>query len=242
MAFLLAAVISSPAQAQACFKSAPEYERLKDGAEYWQIELEPDWRDARVTIGSHLEKNRLDAQDRADVDPIQLLKRQLKLFDRTSAAYSAVEHFINGDFGRIARIGCVEAAMLDLHLQTHAPSTEFAAVIVSKGSRWALHAMTFGELAGVSQSRAFNDWIDELILEGWQVEIHLHNHPFIFFGDDLAGTIMASQADANVLKELRLRWGLKSAWITNGFHTAKFRYDEFAKLWPPRALGAETRL
>jgi hypothetical protein len=97
--------------------------------------------------------------------------------------------------------------------------------------------MTFNELASVSQSAAFNDWIDELVLEGWQAQIHLHNHPFIFFGDDIAGTIMASQGDVRVLKELQMRWGLKSAWITNGFNTAKFRHDEFAKLFgDPRFL------
>jgi hypothetical protein len=227
---LLLGVVSNTVHAQACFKSAPAYEKLDDGAEYWHVELDPDWREAHVEIGQRLEKIRQDAQARANVDPIQLLKRQLKFFEQTSAAYSAVEHFINGDFGRIGKIGCVEAAMLELHLQSHGPSTEFVALILSKDRRYALHAMTFGELASVSQSKMFNEWIDQQVLEGWQVQVHLHNHPFIFFGTDLAGTIMASQGDVKVLKELHLRWGLKAAWITNGFHTAKFRHDEFPKL------------
>jgi hypothetical protein len=203
---------------------------LEDGAVYWHVELEPDWREADVTIGKDLQENRQDAQARANIDPIQLLKRQLKVFEPDPVGHLAIEHFINGDFGRIRKIGCVEAAALDLHLQNYRPTTEFIAIIMSKGGHWALHAMTFGEFASVSQSTFFNNWIDELILQGWRAQIHLHNHPFFFFGEDLAGTIIASQGDAKVLKELQVRWGLKSARITNGFHTAKFRDDEFAKL------------
>lgn len=222
-------LLQPSAHAKGCMSSPFKFEELKDGAHYYEADVSPKWREAPVEIGTHLRELRKKVEALGSTDPIQLFKRQMKHFEPNSAAISAIENFIKGEFGRIRGIGCLESALMENHLHHYPLPSEFAAILMSKDGQFKVHVLTWKETWAVSKSAVFEDWIEEQILQGWQPLTHIHNHPF-YEGKILNGLIMASQGDVGVYKDYALRWGIKSAWITNGISTAKFKSEEFARL------------
>lgn len=229
IAHFLVLLFSPLLYAEGCIKGQFKFEVLKDGAHYYVAELEPKWREAPVVLGKHLREMHKKVESRGSTDPIQLFRRQMKHFEPQSAAVSAIESFIKGDFGRIRGIGCLEAALLENHMSNYPDPSEFAAILMAKDGEFKIHVYTFRETWAVSHSAVFENAIEELILQGWQPLTHIHNHPF-YEGEILNGLVMASHSDAGVYKDYAMRWGIKSAWITNGISTAKFRQEEFARL------------
>lgn len=215
--------------AEGCIANQSKVEVLKDGAHYYEVTLTPKWREARVEAGPFLSEMRKKVEARGSSDPIQLFKRQLKHFEPKNIALSVIDNFIKGEFGRIRTAGCLEAALLDNHLANYHHNTEFAGVLMSKDGEFKVHVLTWGETAAVSKSAIFEDWIEEQILQGWKPLTHIHNHPF-YEGEILNGLIMASDGDVKVYNDYAMRWGIQSAWITNGISTAKFKSEEFQRL------------
>jgi hypothetical protein len=85
---------------------------------------------------------------------------------------------------------------------------------------------------GTSSEQVITHLVEGYRKQGWNLETHIHNHPFFFknpYGD-IAGTILPSATDVSSFKSMADSYRLRSAIITNGFQSYILYKNEFDKL------------
>jgi hypothetical protein len=142
----------------------------------------------------------------------------------------------NKRVGRIKDINCLEALLYSTHLSLQGVEkrTEFSAAIY----KFSLFGEHFIKVILKSGPHPFGPDITEDLAEE-ELEIKpfavMHNHPFVFDNNtgDIAGTLIPSgltppatfedpEHDLKHFRDLARSFGVKEAWITNGFHTSHF--------------------
>jgi hypothetical protein len=174
-------------------------------------------------------------------DPIELLVRQRELYRQWGGSPEDVEKLgrvIEGTFGHIVPAGCLETALLNEHLSRAVSPTdpvEFRAFVLGRGDAgWSGEPESAAELeiyftSGHAQSppdaAPLEALMEKRLAQGWVLLIDLHNHPFFLDnlarGQDIAGTTVPSDTDLSTFSYQHQRYGLRNAWVTNGFSTIR---------------------
>lgn len=111
--------------------------------------------------------------------------------------------------------------------------SEFGAYILIRAEEARIYFSTQNRV-GLRSSPAMME-VDALIEKdlatGWQLQGHLHNHPFDFNHPvHFMGGPSPSISDVEAYQDRIARWGLKQAWVTNGFHTIELEARDLERL------------
>lgn len=230
---LILLVMSSTALAGECkFSAAPQVIQPQphdDPMYVWEQTDDPAlYEDADVAKFPLISQLQAHVAKYVTTNQIELLKRQRQHFARMGED-GAKRHdkIINGEVGEIVAMRCLEALMYETHLQHQAPvyrTTEFNAMILSRGDQRRFYVVvgsdTNGSAPGIPEA------IFAATKDGWQLDTHLHSHPFFLSNlpkGDVAGTTIPSGNARYGDLESYIRWRdtykLKAAVITNGFNS-----------------------
>lgn len=184
---------------------------------------------ATPTLGS-LQLFKRQIRKRTSVDPIFLLQRQRQFYKDMPEELKRFDSVLNRQVGQIRGLNCLEAILLDTQLKFFKPNTEFEAYIFNRvgGKKLRILFQTQGQVSVVRYSIILNQ-IRNLVSQGWNLKIHLHNHPFSFenpYGD-ISGTILPSSADLLSYQGLKNQFGLKLGIVINGFNALVLTPKEF---------------
>ena len=184
-----------------------------------------------------------------DVSARTLLERQRAIFAALPPEWSGeatnARLLLEGRAGRITPISCLEAMLWKWQASRYPMlehPTEFGAFVLRSKGRVRVY-LSSADLVGQRSRDTITKLVETDVVAGFHVIAHIHNHPFLFnreVGDrmwtlegtkgDVAGALAPSMTDVQLYRNLRRSHGLKEAWVTNGFETARFRADEFDTL------------
>lgn len=185
---------------------------------------------------SALIKFQSEIQAVTETDQLFLLRKQADIF-RNIIPYemNRFTNIITGKLGQITKIGCLVGTLFSYNITAFGSDIEFSSFVLTKKTNLKTimkiytHWTPNLSYPGVENSDIIDRMIEKDLKSGWTLEVQLHNHPFQLnnqFGD-IAGTVIPSGSDLKLYRELYKKWGLKEAWITNGFHTGKYKEKDF---------------
>lgn len=141
---------------------------------------------------------------------------------------------LSGEIGRIAPPSCLQDVafreFLDVVDLTVHPQ-EFGAYVFTREGQTRMVGdfdLVTEDGGGAPLSRTLGAETERLLREGWILEAHLHNHPFVFdnpYGD-VGGTPAPSGPDVATYRSIAPR----RAWITNGIDVIEIERSEFPLL------------
>ena len=214
------------------------YLPLEKGSYHSEAFLSQDWNQSPVVESMQLRIYKQLIRSVTSVDPYYLLNKQRdifqKLFPKDAQKMTSI---LEGDFGQIFKGGCVENALLDHQVKNFGASTEFLAYIFQKKVngklQYKLRVITQNTVY-VGGKPQFQSLVDKDLSDGWQLIIHLHNHPFFLKNSsgDIAGTVVPSGPDINTYIALSKTLNLQEAWVTNGFNTLRLPRYQFHMFKP----------
>lgn len=182
---------------------------------------------------NYLTHFRKKVQEKTSVDHAVLLKKQKPFYKDRPEDSERYDKALQGKVGRLRKISCVEAFLLDNHLRTFSSETEFAAYILTKPEASQTVVIFFTQLKnGTASEQVIMNLVENYRRQGWNLESHIHNHPFSFrnpYGD-IAGTTLPSGPDIETFRTLRDAMKLRSGIITNGFDSFVFYPNDFKNL------------
>jgi len=166
-----------------------------------------------------------------DLNPFSLIIKQKGIFQQSGHLYDAYfDQFLSEPIGIFSKIKCLNASLLNHHLQSFPPESEFMAIVFKKENRRHIWVTSTSHTA-VSNPN-FDKKATDMRFSGWQMQTIIHNHPFIFnprYGDH-GGTTIPSETDVKTFQNLHLFYGLQEAIITNGFDEIKLSASDFYKI------------
>jgi hypothetical protein len=174
-------------------------------------------------------------------DPLGLLERYL-----SAGPYPADAHNIEivlSDPRRIRPIQCVEALLLDYQigrtLKMLTEPTEFLSLfLVSPEGRYRAYYLT-DDVGGIRRMEQLKAYVGSDLELGWLLVGNLHNHSFSLDHLDWdqkhhpQGVLAPSASDIQVFRGMKEELNLRSASITNGFHTISIPAEDFGKYRAP---------
>ena len=143
---------------------------------------------------------------------------------------------IAGSAGVLRPIECVEALLVEYQAARFPMAsrpTEFHAVLLERGDAPNREHRVYFAGSGAPWPPKANLLFERAAAdrrEGWRAVAHLHNHPFLFAGGDIAGANAPSLTDVQFWRHLRDSLGLESARVTNGFATFEAPAAAFDRL------------
>ena len=199
----------------------------------WEVPDADAWASEAVVDSEALVSFRKFVEAKVKPDPVELLRRQAKIFAKAygkdSPAVQSMEAVMTAKIGRIRKISRLESAILARHAEvnpldhTDMKLGECSAMVFQKRDRLRVYlSIPKPPLPmGAPQVSLADKHLADGTLKGWQLVSHLHNHPF-YFGNkygDIAGTTVPSGPDISTFASLRRAHDMQQALITNGFHT-----------------------
>jgi len=183
------------------------------------------------------------------IDSRTLLERQRAIFATLPREWSGeatnARLVLEAHVGDITQMSCLEVMLWKWQASRYPMlehPTEFGAFLLRGHGRVRIY-LSSADLVGQRIRDTITKLVEGDIAAGFQVVAHVHNHPFLFdrhVGDrmwtlkgttgDVAGALAPSMTDVQLYRNLRRSCGLREAWVTNGFETARFRADEFDTL------------
>lgn len=173
------------------------------------------------------------ARWRADVDPRALLRRQLELYRRLGVKDGAakLQAVLDGRAGRLERMNCLETLLFAEHearFPVEDTQSEFLAVVLRRGPELRVYLLSQRGEPGVGPGLgAVEPRLRADAAAGWALDATLHNHPFMFdnpYGD-ISGVLVpsgdAQGGDLASFQRLAREYGMREAWITNGFDSVR---------------------
>ena len=172
-------------------------------------------------------------QERTKTDFKFLLERQKTFFKNFPEETKRFNKALAKKIGRTRGVSCLENFLLDNHLRTFSAETEFSAYVLTKFDSDQALVVIYTQLKnGTVANAPISALVENYRKQGWNVESHIHNHPFFFknpYGD-IAGTILPSSADITAYKELGESMRLRSGMVTNGFETFIVYRNDFDRM------------
>lgn len=178
----------------------------------------------------------------ANTDQNYLRQRQLQIFKKhfhpNDPAVQMMELIANNQLGHTIKIRCFEMLLLDLHLNRVGNNyySEYGVHILIKNNQLRL-LYNSSDDATVPTSQLLEKNLQDSINEGYNLYAHLHLHPFNIsnLNADIGGVAWPSGAgenygDMNVYVQAHINYGMKQAWVTNGFDTLILKPSEFTHL------------
>ncbi|PTL76041.1 hypothetical protein DAT35_51905 [Vitiosangium sp. GDMCC 1.1324] len=120
--------------------------------------------------------------------------------------------------------------------------TELGAYILRGHGRLRVY-LSGGDSVGGRLRHEVSDRVVADVANGFEPVAHLHNHPFMFDrkpGDrlyttedsknDIGGALAPSLTDVQAYRNMRERFGLKGAWLTNGLDSIHYTSEDFDRL------------
>lgn len=170
-------------------------------------------------------------QEKTDTSYKALLNKQKVFYKNVPGDAERYDKIITGKVGRVRTASCLESFLLDNHLRTFSSATEYSAFILTKPEEANAIVIFYTQTKdGTVAEPVITNLVEKYRLQGWNLESHLHNHPFSFdnpYGD-IAGTIIPSPADVSSYKNMNESSKLRTAIITNGFDSFIMYRNEFA--------------
>ena len=190
-----------------------------------------------------------------ELDQPTLLARQLPIYEalRTPGRPGDADN-ITAVLGRradpprsisVAASTCLEALLwreADRRWPMLTHPTEFGAFVLARDGALRVY-LAVADFVGQKMRSEVTDSIRADVEAGWRLELHLHNHPFLFDRepgdrlwtrpenvDDVGGALAPSTTDVQFWRSMRDDHGLRAGAVTNGFDTARYGADEFDRL------------
>ncbi|MFA5140745.1 MAG: hypothetical protein WC728_16080 [Elusimicrobiota bacterium] len=233
---LLLAAMLLPSSVQAAmdrcsFRSEPTIiERVDAGPnrillQYWDFESDKVLSLESLPDSKRLAEYREVVAKRIATDPAALLKRYMALQPAPEDLRNI--EVVMSRTGDIKELGCLAGLLLDVEIgrnerfATEGP--EFIAYFLRRKGKLRVYFLT-NDSAGI-RGAGVSSLLSRIEADrdaGWKVAANLHNHGF--FLNDLdskkpQGVLAPSASDIRVFISQMERFGLKGAYITNGFHT-----------------------
>ncbi len=184
-----------------------------------------------------------EARTKTNTDQTALLQRQ-RSFYRGTKEEIWFDRILNGSFGRISPLGCLDGLLFERFLQESAPGSvgEFQAFLLERAEpqQWRVYFQPLAlvldfrnQIAPKRASQQIPQRLRSDLKAGWKMRLHLHNHPFLFLDGqtDIAGTVIPSANDRAYAQKLRAEYGLEEFWITNGIDTFQAQTKELFTEW-----------
>lgn len=172
-------------------------------------------------------------QERTKTDFKYLLERQKPFFKKFPEESQKYDKALAKKVGRARSASCLENFLLDNHLRTFSSETEFSAHVLTKFDSDQALVVLYTQLNnGTVSNSVISNLVEGYRKQGWNLESHIHNHPFFFknaYGD-IAGTVLPSSADLKSYLSWSESYRLRSAIITNGFQSFVLYRNEFDRL------------
>lgn len=166
------------------------------------------------------------------------LKLYLKHFKESDPGVQMMKIILAGTVGKTVKVRCLELLLLDLHLTRVGKNyyTEYGAYIFSKQNKMRIIYKSSDD-ASVPHSEQQKKDVEAAYKEGYELQAHLHLHPFNMnnpYGD-VGGAAWPSGAgeaygDMSVYTNAHKDYKLKQALVTNGFDTLILDPAEFTLL------------
>ncbi len=171
--------------------------------------------------------------DRTNTEPLYLINLQRSLFVKHLPEFIPIFDFIiEGKIGTIREINALEAFLMTEQIRLNGSSGEFGAYILKAPSGNLKVYFSSHHEAAVPPNKDILRTIEKDLKAGYILMGHLHNHPFFFdnLSGDIAGTVVPSGPDRSYYKNLKNKYGLKHAYVTNGFSTIEIPESQFELL------------
>lgn len=171
--------------------------------------------------------------DKTNTEPFYLIKIQRAIFENgRPEALPIFDMILKGDIGTVRDINILEAFLMTEHLTLNGRKGEFGALILkAKDSSMKIYFSSNTEATAIFSDTIYAS-LEKDLSNGYTLYGHLHNHPFNFenpYGD-IAGTTVPSAPDRSVYKDFKIKYGLKNAYVTNGFSTIAIPDSQFEHL------------
>lgn len=231
LAVILLSIDAQASAAQCSFGSQPTIiERTDAGPDpilfqYWDLSSD------RILFQRSLPESKKLAEYRETVAK-QIATRPMALLERYISLQPAPADLHNitvaaSQPGNIKELGCLDGLLLNVEINRNqsfaTDGSEFIAYFLQKHGELRVYFLTndSGGIRGAGFSHLLSK-IDADRNSGWEVLANLHNHSF--FLNDLdsrkpQGVLAPSANDIKVFNAQIERFGLKGAYITNGFYT-----------------------
>jgi hypothetical protein len=213
---------------------AKSYEKYADGTYYDIMSLPKTY---LAELGTSKSYNYLahfqnTVKTKTKTDYVSLLEKQKPFYKNFAEETKRFDKVLSKKVGRVRISSCLENFLTDNHLRTFSSETEYSAYVMTKpDSELALIIIYTQVNNGTNSITQISNLVEGYRKQGWNLESHIHNHPFFFknpYGD-IAGTIMPSGADVTSYQEMGEDLKLRSAIITNGFESFIMYKNEFNK-------------
>lgn len=173
--------------------------------------------DFRAILEKHLHAGK---EILAKLDPNEELAKEI------IADEKFVLSIINGNFGKVRPLNCIESIVFREFLKSNnnlKSKKEFVSNIFQKDGKivvlaeWPLGPDNDSDFTGATESEKLKNERFKLLAEGWQFWAHYHNHPFNFDNKwgDIGGGLAPSNQDLATYLSLKPIYGV----ITNGIET-----------------------
>ena len=114
-----------------------------------------------------------------NVDPIFLAKRQIEFFKKINFRLDVYEQILEKEIGILRDLNTTEEYLLDRHFSVNDRKSEFCAFLLSLRQKEKVLVESQNTRGTVTCDKVFSRAL-ELKSQGWTVDSHFHNHPFLF--------------------------------------------------------------
>jgi hypothetical protein len=177
-----------------------------------------------------------------DTNPYSLLEKTYNEFIKTGVRELMLEApnmslVLSKKTGMLHSTNCLESLLLSQQTERGLSwdnPMEFSAFILKKSERSRSSLKIYystNDRPGGKINTQITDLIQADLVDGWLLLNHLHNHTFntpVSNGINLVGAPSPSLSDVDLYRQLKIRMGLKSASVTNGFDTLDIESSEFS--------------
>lgn len=173
-----------------------------------------------------------DVSEKTVTEPEYLLSRQKKLYEDYSSkgASPLFDMILDKKIGTIRDINLLESFIMTEHLKLNGSKTEFVALFLkAPNGDLRVYLSSGNNPDGAEMSEKALSLVGKDFKDGYTLEGHFHNHPFMLDARDISGAVIPSEIDQETYQFLLKEHKLKNAYLTNGFSTIIFEKSEFKK-------------
>jgi hypothetical protein len=241
--FLISLLTGVTTHAACEFSTVPETRSDTSTVRFliWSNESPALLTQTEVSSATAYQSYRDTVTEKVDPDPIALIQRQREIFRRFyPQGVTRFDDILNGRLGEVLPITCLESLLFAEHTARYpveSTGSEFVGIILKQPQTERLKVLLlsgFSGTPGVTPSGLkLIPQLEADLKAGWIEAAHVHNHPFSFHQEDIAGTPVpsgnAQVADGSLYLHHQRAYGLQEGWVTNGFSTLRIPARQFSR-------------